>query len=378
MKLVLPATSLLFLATACTSDAPEVTDDAPLSVAATPEPVAELPHAPANMQGNATSQPTSRPVSPTDVAVVVNGKEFLEQDVDEQIRKMIQQSGMPVPPDLTQMRPMVRPQALQTMVESELMAQAIAKAGVSATAEEKVAELERNMDAFLLQNNMTREDLAKQIEAGEGISLEEYIKRESESEAFEERFLQIRLVESLYPDRFTMTDEDVAARYERDKEGIFTKPEMVRASHILLGTQKRSPDDVSYPPEEARAKAETVRDLARAEGADFAALAKEHSTGPTGPLGGDLNFFRREQMVPPFSEAAFALEVGQVSDVVETQFGFHVIKVTDKQAARVVPLEEAAPIIRNQMRVERVAETHAEYLKTLRDEAEITYPSTNP
>jgi peptidyl-prolyl cis-trans isomerase C len=79
-------------------------------------------------------------------------------------------------------------------------------------------------------------------------------------------------------------------------------------------------------------------------GKDFAALAKQHSQDPgSAPKGGDLGFFQQGQMVGPFNEVAFTLAPGQVSDLVETEFGFHIIKVAEKQAPRTVPLEEVRP-----------------------------------
>jgi peptidyl-prolyl cis-trans isomerase C len=79
-------------------------------------------------------------------------------------------------------------------------------------------------------------------------------------------------------------------------------------------------------------------------GKDFAALAKQHSQDPgSAQNGGDLGFFQQGQMVGPFNDAAFTLAPGSVSDLVETEFGFHIIKVAEKQAARSVPLEEVRP-----------------------------------
>jgi peptidyl-prolyl cis-trans isomerase C len=81
-------------------------------------------------------------------------------------------------------------------------------------------------------------------------------------------------------------------------------------------------------------------------GKDFAAAAKENSQDPgSAPNGGDLGYFEQGQMVQPFEQAAFALKPGQMSEVVETQFGYHIIKVAEKQDSRVVPLEEAKPKI---------------------------------
>ena len=77
-------------------------------------------------------------------------------------------------------------------------------------------------------------------------------------------------------------------------------------------------------------------------GEDFAALAKQYSKDARPRSGGDLNFFRRGQMVPAFEAAAFALKPNQISDVVESQFGFHIIKVTDHKPERTVPLAEVS------------------------------------
>jgi peptidyl-prolyl cis-trans isomerase NIMA-interacting 1 len=105
----------------------------------------------------------------------------------------------------------------------------------------------------------------------------------------------------------------------------------VGASHILIAYQgaKRASPKVTRTMDEARAQATKIAAQARAPGADFEALAKAQSDDPgSGPSGGNLGSFTRENMTKKFSDAAFALAVGQVSDVVETEFGFHIIKRT--------------------------------------------------
>ncbi len=104
--------------------------------------------------------------------------------------------------------------------------------------------------------------------------------------------------------------------------------ETVAARHILIQYQgsMRAGSDITRSKDEARAEAERIAGLARQPDADFAGLAREHSDGPTGPRGGDLGRFPRGPMHPAFEQAAFALEVGEVSGVVETPFGFHVIQ----------------------------------------------------
>jgi parvulin-like peptidyl-prolyl isomerase len=104
------------------------------------------------------------------------------------------------------------------------------------------------------------------------------------------------------------------------------KVEKVSARHILIqwaGAARANPS-ITRTKEEAKARAEEVLAKARS-GEDFAELAKQYSDGPTGPNGGDLGSFGRGSMVPPFDQAVFALDVGGISDVVETQFGYHII-----------------------------------------------------
>jgi hypothetical protein len=106
------------------------------------------------------------------------------------------------------------------------------------------------------------------------------------------------------------------------------RPEEVKASHILISYKgaDRADAEITRSKEEAMAEAQRIRDLIVNDGKDFAAMAKEHSNGPSKTTGGDLGMFKFEVMAKPFSEAAFALEVGAISEVVETGFGFHVIK----------------------------------------------------
>jgi len=107
--------------------------------------------------------------------------------------------------------------------------------------------------------------------------------------------------------------------------------ESVSASHVLVAYKgaRRAGPQVTRTKDEARAEANRILGLARAPNADFAALAKAHSDDPgSGSRGGELGSFQRSAMIPAFSDAAFALSPGQVSEVVETDFGFHIIKRT--------------------------------------------------
>ncbi len=130
---------------------------------------------------------------------------------------------------------------------------------------------------------------------------------------------------------------DDAAKYYQEHGDQFISPEQVRASHILIRAAESDTPEVRA---EARKRADAILAGVRG-GKDFAAEAQANS-GDQGSAvkGGDVGLFPRGRMVPQFEETAFALKVGDISDVVETPFGFHILKVTDRQEARTLPLEE--------------------------------------
>ena len=138
------------------------------------------------------------------------------------------------------------------------------------------------------------------------------------------------------------SEEEVLDFYTARKEERFTEEKQVQARHILFSIADNASDERKA---DTRSAAQEILERAR-EGEDFAALAEEYSqdTG-TANNGGDLGFFGRGRMVKPFEEAAFDMEVGQVSDLVETPFGFHIIKVEAIQPERIKPLEEVADTV---------------------------------
>lgn len=138
-------------------------------------------------------------------------------------------------------------------------------------------------------------------------------------------------------------DADVEAFY-RQNQSQYTTPAQVRASHILLKTEGKDESAV-------RARAEEVLRQAKAPGADFEALAKQYSEDESNKdRGGDLDYFGRGRMVPEFEAAAFAMKSGEVSDLVKTSFGFHIIKVVDSQPEVVRQLADVRDEIVDQLR----------------------------
>lgn len=185
----------------------------------------------------------------------------------------------------------------------------------------------------------------------------------------EETELTMAFVEQKIRPGITVTDEEAATFYKENPQ-YFTTPEQVHARHILIKTG----DGVDEG--DARARAEQAHALA-VEGEDFAELAKKLSEGPSGPQGGDLGFFSANQMVPPFSEAAFALEPGQISDVVQTRFGYHVIKVEEKRSGGVQPLGEINDDLKRALTEQKMAAEIQTLTKSLEAQATIV-PAAAP
>jgi peptidyl-prolyl cis-trans isomerase C len=156
------------------------------------------------------------------------------------------------------------------------------------------------------------------------------------------------------------TDAEAREFYQKSPDK-FQQPEAVRASHILFPAQGAD----AAAKKRARAQAESVLKQAKA-GTDFAQLAREHSKDGSAAQGGDLGFFPRGQMVPPFEQAAFALKVGEISGIVESQFGYHIIKLTDRRATSTLAFEQVSGQIREfltQQKKQERAETFVEGLK---------------
>jgi len=149
-----------------------------------------------------------------------------------------------------------------------------------------------------------------------------------------------------------VSDADARAFYDQQISQIELQEE-VRARHILVASE-----------EEARAV------VARLEaGEDFVAVAQDVSIGPSGADGGDLGYFTADRMVPEFSDAAFALEPGAISDPIQSEFGWHVIKVEDRRPQQLVTFEEVKESIKARLRQDKAAP----YVEEARNAATIEY-----
>ncbi len=152
----------------------------------------------------------------------------------------------------------------------------------------------------------------------------------------------------------TVTDSEVEDYYKAN-ENMFMNQATVTAKHILVDSAEKA----------GEIKAEILN------GKAFEDAAFEYSTCPSNAQGGNLGAFSKGQMVPEFEEAAFGMEVGAVSEPVQTQFGYHLIKVEDKAEAGVKPFSEVKDMIKNRLLQERQAFKYTDYVNKLKDKNKV-------
>jgi len=311
---------------------------------------------------------TRRPAADR-IAVTVNGHDIMESDVKNMFQaQMARRMGnrkMPAA-QAERMFNSVRPQVLDRLIGTRLLDEQVEQAKINVTEKELREALERALQAHLMRKVLTRDAFAEQVKAMSGDSLEAYLDSKAADPDFKQSVLQRMLIEKKFPDKVTVTEDEVEKHYQQRMDWSYNT---VKASHILIGTQGAKTDEDRKA---AREKIEQILVEAKKPGADFAALAREHSTCSSKNEGGDLGFFpRKERMVEPFAEAAFALKPGEISDIVETKFGYHIIKVTD---AKVVTLAEARESIIEELTSRKVFQALRQYLSELKQSANIKYP----
>ena len=245
-------------------------------------------------------------------------------------------------------------EALERLIDRELLIQEAARRQIVIPAEEVAAARQRVAAGYKTASTFAlRLADAGFTEAG----FDDYLRRD---------LMARRALAELLREAGPSADE--VERLYRDNRDRYVLPERVRARHLLLKLPAQA-DPAAR--EAARLRLDELARRQRA-GADFAALARQFSDDPSAEAGGDLGYFARGQMVPPFEAAAFALPVGELSAPVETPFGWHLILVEDHQAARPMSEAEALAAVRAQLAAARRSDTEAEVLRQLRQNAKIS------
>lgn len=210
---------------------------------------------------------------------------------------------------------------------------------------QKALENSPQLKATLLKRYIQAEALTVQAKK-EGFDRRPDIREKADmllKDFYAAEYLRIKVAE--FAAKTVIQDAEVETYYKANKEE-FLLPERVKARHILVRADKAASEEEK---KKAEQKIEEIHRKIKA-GADFAKLAGEVSEDPgTKTKGGELDFFQKGSMVPEFEKAAFALKPGEVSGIVMTQFGYHLIKVEEKKEAGTEPLEDVAARIREKM-----------------------------
>jgi len=310
-----------------------------------------------------------KPVEPVDtgIAVTVNGVDITEKQIDDLIAPRIEQmsKNRNWPPHIIKSyKERMRKDALNELIETQLVGAKIKESNIVVTED----EIEAHIREIIVSEGLTLEELKILIES-HGSTFEKW----KEMMQFPKRLAFTKLVEPKIAGKVNITEEDAREFYNKN-ESQYKTPEQVKASHILIRPDETDPNaDPNEAEAAAKAKAEQLLEKIKA-GADFAELARANSACSSAAKGGDLGLFAKGRMVPPFEKAAFELEVGQVSNVVKTRFGYHIIKVTDHKEGTVTTFEQAKDEIINRLTGEKQDEIAISYVKSLVEEANIVYP----
>ena len=296
----------------------------------------------------------AKETSPNDTMVRVNGVPITRQELDRAVKVMLAQNqvSQPLPPE--QMK-QAETAALEQLSAAELLYQEAVKL--------EVKDLDKQVAEKVAKNKAKFSSDAEFEKALKGVEM-----TQKDMLDFTRKDIIIaNFIEQNFTAKANITEADARKFYDDNLEKYFKKPESARASHILIGADEKASAEER---KKAKAKAEAILKRIKA-GEDFATIAKTDSTCPSSAQGGDLGTFGRGQMVPPFDKAAFAMKPGEISDVVETQFGYHIIKLVDKQAASTEKFEDVKQKITDYLKRDKVQKQISDYVEELKKTAKI-------
>jgi peptidyl-prolyl cis-trans isomerase C len=289
-----------------------------------------------------------------DKVALVNGSVVSRATFDREmsgVRQRFSSMGKPIPPSQL---PELEKRVLDNLINIELLYQQSQKVGT------KVDDAEVNIQFEALKKRFSTE--AEFKNAIKKMNLNETVMKSQIRRGIAiQRFLDKKTL-----GKVEVSEEEIKAYYD-SHTNLFKKPEQIRASHILI---KVEPGTDEKNKAKALKKIEKIRQRL-VKGEDFGVLAKEFSQCPSSAKGGDLNYFGRRQMAKPFEDAAFALKVGELSDVVETRFGYHLIKLTDKKPASTNSYEDMKDQIRKNLMGEKIRLEVSNYVQELKKAANI-------
>lgn len=280
----------------------------------------------------------------------VNGEEISADDFNKLVHEQVERLHQALPP---QMIAMVRAQTVERMIDTHLIEALIEAQGIEVSDEEVEAYF--NDFASQFPDEATMAEYLGQM----GVTVDEVRESMEKDVALEKHLATIHDLE--------VTEEEKREFFEANKAELAT-PEIAHTRHILVQLDP-SADDAAQSAAETRAR--EIHALVQADGADFEALAREHSQSPTASRGGDLGPLARPQMMPEYAEAAFDLAPGEISDPVRSRFGYHIIQMIERQDGAAADFDELEQRIHLEIRHQKRGEAFQKFLTAERESAEI-------
>jgi len=330
------------------------------------EPSAETrrpePNAPAKVDTTSVEPKQITKAAADEVVVTINGQVITEGRLEEEINKLAKR----IPPeDFERNKERIRQQTLGALIAIQILEEKIKAANIVVTEEDVLEQIKE----VASRQKLTVEEF-KEMLVERGVDFDDW----KEQMEFERRIRFQKLFDIELADVLKVTESDANDYYTKNIKR-FEVPEHVRASQILI---KPDTSDPNTDPNEAKAKAlariQGLLKQVKEEGGDFAELAKANSDSPSKEKGGDMGFQPKGAFVASFEKVAFELKVGQISDVVETPYGYHIIKVTDRKEAYTKTFDEVKDQIKKVLMQRKQNEHIPKYIESLKANAKIVYP----
>jgi peptidyl-prolyl cis-trans isomerase C len=291
------------------------------------------------------------PAQLPDPVAKIDTEAISKAEFERAIKTVEGRAGRQVPPE---QRDRVYRQVLEELVNIRLVAHEGKVRNIAVTDTDVDSQIGK------IRQQFKTEDEFKTALSQRALTLDD-VKTEARTEILVNKTLEAEILPKV-----AVAQADLDAYYKANPDQ-FKAPEQVRASHILIPINS-SMTEVQKT--EARTTAEGILKRVKA-GEDFAALAKQYSKDGSAASGGDLNYFERGKMVPAFEQAAFSLKPGDISPVVETPFGFHIIKVTDRKEQRTVPLAEVSDRLSDFLKQRKQQELTQAFIQSLHQKYKI-------
>lgn len=293
--------------------------------------------------------------TPPEKAAVVNGvvitQKALAKELDFHLQRFSRQGVQLSKEQMTKLKG----QVLENLIDREILYQESQKSGI------KVDKNKIDQELSAVKKRFPSDKEYKKALSSMNIS-ENDIKNQIKEKLAINALIDMKIVKKI-----VVTDKETKDFYEKHPD-LFKQPEQVRASHILIKVEAGA---------DQQKKAQAIKRIKEIQkklkdGQDFAALAKKYSEDPGSSVkGGDLGYFSRGQMVKPFEDAAFGMKPNEVSGIVETQFGYHLIKVYDKKPAKILAYGEIKDLLAKRIRQEKTQQEAAKYIAELKKNAKI-------